>query len=566
VANAVQNGQTFRLGAGNYKVQPSILNSNLTAGNTFTGITVANKTNLIISGIPGSTVIDGSSALGEAMWISNCARVYIFGVTFRGMTNHNRAALPPYTSKGANAYLWALVNLYKSEHITFDSCRFERSADHGLQDKGAENSIAVASSPISTNDIRVVNCVFEDIGGCRTNALGNNDNGQGFTDVDGAAIVATGWKIDNCKFFGCQRGVEPFDDMEATGTPFLNFVVRDCDFYNMVEFAVSPAGSTNCQFGQVMGNTLVNDPSFSYHGTNWGAGGIALPTVGFNLNAGRGWLAIGNKARGGMFTAYQLGNDTSFVDDCLLDGNLAQLINRGDGLGLGYIFGSGLNNAAAASSVRRLTAVNNKAINTANAGYWIASGRDIVFENNYGFQANAYAVVANTSASLRIGSAGASAGKITNCIVRGNTMLDGGFSGPFGYYLDDNIQSAIFQDNYAQGYSANGGITNASGANVSIFGPVRTFVASLDFPSVPANASTNLTIAATGVTTNDIVQLTVPAIMFASGVTAQAVFTAWPSNDAVYVRLSNNDAANATVDFAAAPFAVAVRAARIQGQ
>ena len=531
ILGAAANGTAYQLGAGNYTVTPSILNSNLQSANTYTGVTFANKTNVTITGIPGLSIIDGSSAMGELMWVTNCSRITISGVTFRGYTNHNIALMP-------NTWLWAGVNVFKSEHVTFDNCIFERHADHGLQDKGAETSSGgvIASAPPSTNNMVVRDCKFEDIGGWRI--LAGNVYGEG------TAIVPTGWTIENCQFVGCQRGIEPYDEINADGQVFHNFIARDNTFRNMVEFAIGPAGNTNCHNALISGNTLINDTVFIHHGSNYSVGNFASYCTGFNLNGGRGWTVVNNSAKGYMYVGFQFGNANSFCEDFIVENNTATDINRGDGLGFGFWFGSATDTAAAASSTRRFDVRGNKVFNTANNGFIVTGCRDSSFVNNRSVKGQLYGTVDVGISNYRFGTTGYTVNRLTNITVSGNTAIDNGAGAPFGFGLHDNIQSMTFENNNAYNFAVSA-MTNRAGSAVAILGSPRTFTTTVDLPSIAASASYTMSFAAAGVSTNDSSSINIPAQFYASGNTAAVVANSWCSNATVYVKFANNDSVSA---------------------
>lgn len=529
----VPNNSVVKLLAGSYTVTPSILNSNLTVGNQFTGISLANKTNVTILGVPGQSIIDGSSAPGEVFWMSNCSRITIQGVTFRGYTNHNFLLMP------LNGVLWAGVNLFKSEHVTFDNCRFERHFDHGLQDKGAEINSAVASFPPSTNNILVKGCSFEDIGSWR-------NNGGGVVGVDGASIVCTGWTIENCRFDFCQRGIEPYDEGDANGQVFHNTVIRDNVFRNMVEFAIGTAGSTNCHNALVTGNVAHNEFSWSHHGSNYSAGLFPSYCSAYIFNGGRGWTVTDNTARGNMANGFIFGNSLSFCDEFLVENNTASDINDNIGTGVGFFFGpASVDTAAMASSCRRFQVRGNKAFNVAGNAFLIDGVRDFVFENNYSTRGCLYTVAGDAGiANFRFGRSGFVNCRLTNIIVRGNTAHDAGVGSSYGFGIQNNVQSMLFEGNNAYNFTQ-GAMTNRSGAAVTVLGSPRTFTADIDLPSIGVGSQFTTNFTATGVSTNDACTINIPAQFYASGNTTNIVFSSWCSNAAVYLKFANNDTVTA---------------------
>jgi parallel beta-helix repeat protein len=354
------NGGTLQLGAGIYTVTPSLLNSNLVNGNQFTGATLANRTNITILGIPGRTIVDGSSAPGEVLWLTNCSTVFIYGTTFIGWTNHNIMEWPLNSQ-----FLWAGVNFLKCERLTFDTCAIIRHADHGLQDKGAETPSNIASGPPSTNQIIVRNTYFHDIGSFRTNTS------LGTIFVDGTSIVPTAMTIENCVFDTVFRGVEPYDE---NATPpnsqrFFNGIVRNSTFINVCDFGISTAGSTNGHNYLIEGNLFQNDQSWSLHGTNFGVSAQPPLSSGIYNNAGRGWV-IRNNTFSGTFTRaiYLFG-----VHDNVIEGNRIYSITNRSGVNGAGIQLEGTYNARVA---------NNTIESTKDAGIYIFGARDTHVSGN----------------------------------------------------------------------------------------------------------------------------------------------------------------------------------------
>jgi hypothetical protein len=494
---------------------------------------MTNKTNVTIIGVAGQSIIDGSSGLGQCLVVSNCSDLVFEGLTFRGMTNHNFLQLPGYPGTLPNSYLWAGVSLYQVERIRFENCRFERHADHGLEDFGAGPSY----QPPATNQIIVRRCSFEDIGGWRA---GN----AGAVYADGGSIIATGWTIDECSFMNALRGVESYDESDAGGQVHNNLVIRNCVGYNLVDFFISSAGSTNTHNALIIGNRFENPVVGSYHGTNMGpAQAFSWFTTGYFINGGRGWRLVNNVARGGMYQAYYVGNSSSFCDDVTLEGNSALNIDRGDFLGYGFWIGELVDTAAAASSARRLILRNNLAFKTATVAYLINGGRDLLIDGNQAIDPTAYNSWDISYAGFKVGQV-FSNNKLTNCTLIGNRVIDNTATARFSYGFNSSIQSCVAIDNYASGanLAQDNGITNTVGANVTLLGPELRFGVTFDFPAIGPRAQATTSFAAVGVTSNSLVTVSVPANLFASGTCTNVCFTAWGSNDTIYVRCHNVDA------------------------
>jgi hypothetical protein len=521
---------TYLLGAGTYTVTPSIMDSNRVSVNAVQGIVMQNKTNITIRGIPGSTVLNGRASAGELLYLSNCSNIRIEGIQFDAWTNHNFIAW----SFGLN-YLWSTLSIYNSANVTVDNCFFNGGMDHGVVDYSAQQ--ATLNTP-STNNIRITNNRFEDYGSWRS-----LDGVVVY--ADGTCIVPVGgWLIANNTFRYSHRGVEPYED--SGNFVQKGCIVRDNKAENMAEFFFSNAGSTNIHFGVLSGNYVFNMRTWSWRGTNYGFGGYGTD-AGIALNGGRGWRINDNYVEGTFYNAYRIGvSSGSPVDDCELKNNTAVDIDRGDGLGYGFWIGDNTGDTALkANNVRNLIMTGNSARRCAYGAYRIFSGRDIVFENNTAYQGTLYTAWAATSSAFLAGRDGYTVNRITNLIVRGNTMMDGGVGAPYGYVLNDNIQSATFENNISVGYAAVGGLTNRSSSAVAISGHARSFIATIDLPSIGVGSQFTTNFTATGVSTNDAATIHIPAQFYASGNTTNMVANAWCSNATVYVKFANNDTVSA---------------------
>lgn len=447
-----QNNTTYILSAGNYALTPSIMDSNRVAGNAVRGIVMMNKTNVNVIA-SGLVELDGRSSVGELMYLSNCSNIRIEGASWYGYTNHNFTVLPEGTS-----YLWSTLSIYKSEFVTVENNFFRGGSDHGIGDYSAQQ--AVLNTP-STNGIRILNNRFEDYGSWRTNT-GSAHN------ADGTCIVPVGgWLIENNTFKNIHRAVEPYED--SGNFVQKGVIVRNNKAENIVEFFFSPAGSTNMHNGIVSGNYIFNPAAWSWRGTNYGLAGYGAGD-GIVLNGGRGWKINDNFVEGSFYNAYRIGLSGAPVGDCELNGNTAINIDRGDVIGYGFWIGDvAADTALKANNVRGLVMRGNKAFRCANGAYRIFSGRDIVFENNFGYQPALTVGNAISSSAFLAGWDGYTVNKITNLTVRFNTMLDGGVGAMYGFGFYDNVQSCLFQDNIASGYTgaAGLGVTNRSGTAIA---------------------------------------------------------------------------------------------------
>ena len=554
---SIANDRTLQLGDGTYTVTPSIIQSNFLNGNQYTGVILANKTNLSIIGVPGQTIIDGSTSPGEVMWVTNCSGLYFYGLTFVGWTNHNFMEWPLNS-----VTLWAGVNVYKCEKVTFENCRFLRHADHGLQDKGSDSTVTASGDPPSTNQMMVLNCYFEDIGSIRTNA-----SGGGSIVSDGTAIVPTGWTMEGNVFRSCLRGIEPYDENDAGGRVFYNTVMRNNQFYNMVDFAIGTAGSSNCHYAVMEGNIAINDRSFSWHGTNYGLGSsITAPTIAYYINAGTGWTVRNNLARGGIQYGFFFGNTQSKLNDFVVTDNTAIDINRGDGISYSFHVGTRANAVADSASISRMLFSGNRVYGGSLAGFIFTGIRDSMVENNVSHNGTAYTSDQIYQSCFYIGQDGNTAANVTNLTFR-NNIASTSVGSAYGFTIANNIESLFFENNSLIGtFGFNGGITNKSTNATRILGPARQFAATIDLPSIGVTAQFTTNFTATGATTNDAVEvLRIPAQFYASGNTTNVIWNSWASNDTIYIKFSNNDAVSAA-DAPSVRMTATVRQIAVHGQ
>jgi parallel beta-helix repeat protein len=498
----VPNNSVIRLLPGTYTVTPSILNSNLQNANQFTGATLANKTNITIIGVPGQTIIDGSAAPGEVLWITNCANMHFYGVTFVGWTNHNFMNWPINSQ-----LLWAGVNFLKSERLTFDTCAIVRHADHGLQDKGAETPSNPASSPLSTNQIIVRNCYFHDIGSTRTNTAG------GTLFVDGTAIVCSTMTIENNVFDTLYRGIEPYDEGAAlpNSQRFFNTIIRNNSFRNLADFSINPAGSTNGQNILIEGNVFDNDLSWSFHGTNFNTSTGPSPWNACLYNAsGRAWTVRNNHFRGHQSRAvYFYG-----VTDGVIQNNSFWGITNRAGISGAAIQLEGTTNILVQGNYMR---------GMKDAGVYLFGAKNTTVEGNTILEpGNGYGIQIATSGGLT-----ASNNFIrNNRIEASNTAIWDQTGNLLQHYVFGNEVVAPTK------------IGNSSGDFMHIEGPPRVFNYTNDFPSIAAGGSFRTNFPAIGAKTNDFAYLMTPDQFYRIGTNISV--NTWASNDVVWVWIHNN--------------------------
>lgn len=450
---SLANSNHYMFGRGPYPVTPSIIQTNRTAGTAYSGWMIGSKTNITFEGVYDGTLVDGSSAFGELAFLTNC-----YGITFKNFKFSGRFTNDYMQVPSANFGLWGLVMLSRCQKIRFEDCIFMNSQDHGVWDDASSSP----NTAMTTNQVEFINCKFgPNIGSTRTNTSG------GITR-DGTAIVPTGGVAVNCKFDTVLRGIEPYTDQNAVNQIVYNFSAINCEFRNVVDFAIGPAGNTNIHFGKVIGCNAINDRTFTYQGTNYGFGGIPSGAIAFYIDGGRAWQMLNNYASGTFYIAFYGSGSQTPLDDCLWSGNLAHKIDRGDGLGYGYWFGTETDNAASASSIRRAMIINNGALLCSTAPFRVAAGRDITLDGNWTGNPNQVGGVVTSESHYWLGKAGNTVNILTNLTVINNIANDSWWGMSFGFAIEDNISGGTFSKNRLLNFiaAANGGITNRAGANM----------------------------------------------------------------------------------------------------
>lgn len=287
VLSNAQNNTAYILPSFTFAITPSVLSSNLTGGTQYRGITFANKTNVLIYGQKGSTIIDGSSEYGELLVITNSSGITVDGIAWYGKTNHNWTQVIPTN------HLWAGIRIANSEKITFQNNDISRHFNHGICDLAA-NFFAV---PASTNQILIQNNLFEDAGSWRTNIS---------LAYDGTAIVPTGWTVRGNKIKNVLRGIEPYLADNGQPSVIWNCIIENNDIENAYDYGITTAGNTNFRGARVTGNTIRTHPGFAFHGSN------ALYSVGAGIlwNGGHDWVIENNIVSGAFPNGIQTGGNT----------------------------------------------------------------------------------------------------------------------------------------------------------------------------------------------------------------------------------------------------------------
>lgn len=580
-----QNDTAYQLGEGTYSPgTPSILMSNLMTRTAIGGILLASKTNITIRGVPGGTVIDGRTVgLGELLTLSNCLNIRIEGIEFRGHTNFNWANLPGFSpiTTNAGAYIWGSIALMATcSDITFDNIWVNGSVDHGLWDYAASNGALFpnADTP-STNNIQVLNSKFSYCGSFRTNSTTPT---TALPQADGTAIVPSGggWNISGCYFDNNLRGIEPYDEGDAGGKLGFGTIITDCYFKNNFLFAIGPAGSTNAHSVLIANCKIINDRSFNFRGTNFGGANqdvLGYDSYGLFLNGGRGWHVMNTEVaglwRGGLF----IGNGSSFCDDFIIDGLVIRDIYTGTGgAGIGGQIGVVADDAASASSVRRLLMSNVKIINTEVRGFRTTACRDCTFENIDLFNAGVYTTASSANHSgISVGEDSFTVNNPTNVTLR-NIRAWSGQNGAgaqaYAVFWAANVYSSSFENWFLVGQAENGGITNKSGSRVSFLGPIKNYAGTVDYAAIAANTAVDTVFTAVGVTTNDMVAVSVPPSIYTGGIAGgELLFGAWGTNSTltdgqIVLRANNTDTGAATGNPNNSTFHFQARQVRIHGQ
>lgn len=565
-----QNDTAYQLGDGGYRVgTPSIILSNFLVGTSYGGTLLANKTNVTIQGVRGQTKIYATNGVGEGLFISNCSGINLIDVDYIAYTNFNRNQMPGYSPITTNqgAYLWANIAFYRSENLLFKGLYMFGGGDHGVADNAYNNGTLFPISDIkSTNNIVFEDCTFMYQGGFRTNSA---SGGATSYSLDGASIICTSARIRRCHFESTLRGIEIYDEADAGGGVFAEIEITDCTFKNTLSFAIGMAGSTNGHHGLIANCRLYNDRTFSIYGTNWG--GASQPdfntftSYGLDLSGGRGWR-IANTDISGLRTAgVFLGNGNSFCDDFTFNNiYIHDIIDGQSGTGVGLQIGITTDTAAMASSARRARFSNITLKNIAAKGARFTACRDCVVDGITLIDAGLYNTASSESfAALSLGESSFSANTLTNFTLR--NVWGSGVSA-YGIVAASGTVNALVENWTLTGYGENGGVTNKAGANVTFAGASKTFYATIDLPSIGVNSQFTTNFTASGVTTNFSVEtLRIPAQFYASGNTTNVIYTAWCSNDLVYVKFSNNDAVTAA-DAPSVRMAATVRQVQIPGQ
>lgn len=345
LSNAPDNS-LIRLTAGRFPVLPSkVLSNGLGAINIFS------KSNLTIEGVPGLTIIDGSSAVGEVLYLTNSSHITMRGVTVVGKVVTN------YTLLSGIGHVWGSFAMYAVDNVTVENCRFIDGHDHGIHDLGAQ----AGWNTISTNNILIRSNYFDNFGSGRTNEV---------ITTDGTAIVPTGWTVEENEFQNCLRCVEPFSESDSIPNPFFNCIIRSNRMINTLDSAILTAGSTNGNRLVIEGNYFFNDPGYSRRGSNM------VPGIAILLNDGHDHVIRGNRIINAPFNGIAIGGSPHHTTGVLIESNIIENIDAGSqGFGIFAI-------AAGTAEVRNLVIRNNTISRAKNYAIFLLSTRDALVTGN----------------------------------------------------------------------------------------------------------------------------------------------------------------------------------------
>lgn len=262
LSNAVNNTR-YVLARDVFTVTPSKVRSNgLGAINMF------HKTNIIVEG--DQSVIDGSAALGELLYITNSANITIRGIEFRGRVVTNT------TLVSGIGHVWGAVGYHNVREFRFLNNRVIDHHDHGIFDLGSQGG----AWAISTNTFINYN-FFDNIGSARTNEV---------IVKDGTAIVPSGGEVIGNYIQNSLRGIEPYIDNSNNPPINQNCIVRGNHIVNMIDDAILTAGNTNMHGLIIEDNVIEWYPGYTRRGSN-----VITSASGININGGQNVKIVRNR-------------------------------------------------------------------------------------------------------------------------------------------------------------------------------------------------------------------------------------------------------------------------------
>lgn len=409
VLSNLPNNSIIRIAAGTYPVEPRrIFAGGVGAINLFS------KTNIVIEGSGASTVIDGSSAVGEIIHMTNCSGVTLRGLTLKGRVETN------YTLLSGIGHVWGSLSVYAVENVTIERCRFIDGHDHGIHDVAAQPYWDVAS----TNNVVVRGNYFENFGSARTNEV---------VVVDGTAVVPTGWLVEGNEFQNCLRCVEPYSQSDRTPTLFYNCVIRSNVMINTLDSAILTAGSTNGQNLLIEGNYIYNEPGYRRRGTN-----IFPSFSGINLNGGYGHVIRGNTILEANHTGISIGGGALPVGDILIEANHIENVDaQAQGFGISTFASDG-------QVLPNVVVRSNTIAQIRNYALYLRSLRDSSIHDNI---IRDVCIVPGAAIKLTVDEQGRS----SNVVIRANQIVDAMWSMQFGIEVANGNSSIRVEDNCIDG-------------------------------------------------------------------------------------------------------------------
>jgi hypothetical protein len=405
---AAQSGDLVLIRPGTYAVTPSIVNSNgLGAINLFS------RTNITIAGTgdPNLTVIDGSGALGDVLWITNCSGINIHNLRIRGMMLTNYVL---YTSN----HQWAGINVYACEKMEVSGNIIDDHFNHGMWDAAAQSGWHTAS----TNQIWVHHNVFRNTGSSRTNWV---------LATDGTAIAPTGWTVENNWFEDNWRAIEPYD--ETDGRVFKNCIIRNNFIHNTLEKGITTAGSTNGHHITIEGNHIWNDRLYSRRGTNTYA-----QSAGIYINAGLGHSIRNNTIRDIPGYGIVVGGGRIF--DVAVTGNHIDRITNGAS-GFGIVIGG---EAGTEPPVTRFHVSGNRIRQTDTVGIYVTGAEYGLIDDNI----VEWPTIFGANMGISIGT------RTTNITVHGNQVHDSTGTMQDGIVIHANSHNTYVAFNRISGHTS----------------------------------------------------------------------------------------------------------------
>ena len=249
-------GVVVDIRAGHYPVTARQVNTNGQGTFAAGGINILSRQNkMTIRGVPGQSILDSASTVGELFWISNSPGLRIEGLVIKGFVITN---YPSFT----NGVTMAGVSVMNVSNFYFERNEVIDHFGHGLWDLGD------SYNSVSTNNCFVRWNRFENIGSSRTNAS------AGTIFADGTGVVPGAWTVEGNYFTACLVGVEPFGISGEAA--YRGCVIRNNVFVNNLIYGIHDGSATNCVELVCEGNRFWNQTNYTRRGSNIVAGSAAI--------------------------------------------------------------------------------------------------------------------------------------------------------------------------------------------------------------------------------------------------------------------------------------------------